>query len=399
MKHLQALLTAIICGALMQGLSSCTDVDLHEETLNSHRTGVTYKFDMKNISTNVPDTMCVIANRVLDLWKSSMKVSSKNGKGSYLYNPELMVFGTDSLASDTTVLNSFHLHSGIYKFFAFTYGADQLDYTSVDTFLTETDALASDIYVKYRVYKRNDSLLRFPLIGWTDYNRYLGDTTYMQPNLSAICYQTVGNRTLSNNGSATITFTPKRATQNVTISFDILKRLKDDDGNPLQPFLVDSVYAEVSGVPIQLGIVNGYIDITKTAKTMFKMKLAKADTKTNTKVSCSAAIDVPTIVKGQTRTELSGPGILQVIIFTHAADDDKQVMRVQGRINLYDKLNEAKMYKLSDDGKHVVRNGEKKTLKIDATLTLDGASIVKDGGDDSMNRWVFDGGNTIIIHI
>ena len=394
MKHLQLLLTAAICSILMQGLSSCTDVDLHEETLDSHRTGVAYKFNMSNVATNKPDTMCVVANRIVDIWKSSMKVSAKTGQGLYLFNPQQMEFGNpDSVATVTDTLGRFQLRSGTYKFLAFTYGENELDYAGVDSFLLRDEAEVTELYVKYRVHTLEalasilkDETKRDRYMNWSDRNKYRGDITYMRPSSKAICRDVVTMKKLSDNATSTISFKPEPITQNVTMSFDIQKIFNDTT-----KFVIKEVYAEISGVPVRLDLMTGYVDITETAKMMFPMKVTK-DSKNNTKVTCTATIDVPTLVPSTSAVDTRGPGLLQLIIYYQ--DSSNQMNKKQTKINLYSLLTKKdgkkvipSLYKFTDDGLHAVRDGATKTLKITVPPMneIESESAIK---KDELSTWV-----------
>jgi hypothetical protein len=84
---------------------------------------------------------------------------------------------------------------------------------------------------------------------------------------------------------------------------------------------------------------------------------------------------------------MSGPGILQVAIFAHTdevASDGSPIInrtRVQGKINLYETLHEAKLIKYSDDMQYATKSTEHAVLDIAAPINLKGTIV---GGTSSM---------------
>src|SRR5574344_2102636 len=115
MKHAHifiALLTSIIM------LVSCNpDVELCREDTHPHLGSITYQYDWTNAS-HTPDSMYIIANRVINLWKCSMVVNSGNGIGRYLFNAPAgtaVATPTDTTTADTTSTDTIATDSATTK--------------------------------------------------------------------------------------------------------------------------------------------------------------------------------------------------------------------------------------------------------------------------------------------
>jgi len=430
MKHLHLLFAAILGCLMMQTLNSCTEIEVCEEGEHPHRTGVNFRYNWRNYGGKCPvDSMYIVSYRVVNLWKSAMYISGSTGKGYYLYNPhmiavkrpssgsggsgqsgetpehsgssseELARLITDFDGSETTsvtrsdeydyvsamdhLLDTFRLPKGDYKFVTFSYNPGEFDYSSVEKYLADATVPLHDLKIKYRLFERSDSALEVVIPGWTDYNVYNGTKCYMQPHLHTLCYDTLPTRTLKPNAHNRLTFAPRPLTQHIDVYFDIKKNLEKNLG-----FTVDSVFAELSGIPTTIELASSYLDITHTAKTMFKMEYTK-DQPMNTKVACHTGIDVPTVIQNSSDSLYFGPGIMQVVIFTRTTylnpytnQPETAKKSFQGCINLYNTLEKANLIKYTNDGKHVLRNGDKKELRIKAELIIDGEKIIKNADDN-----------------
>jgi hypothetical protein len=374
MKRL--LFAVAICSCMIQAFNSCRDAGLETERLNTHRTGVQYVFNLSNVADgNKPDTMFVLANRIIGLWKSSMKVSTSDGKGIYLYNPQNMLWGNpDSVATAADILSRFYLQSGDFKFLAFTYDADQLDYSGVDSFMVNDEATTSELYVKYNLYnlKELDSLLendttptrgglRERYLSWTDRNLYKDSkNTYLLPEATPICRDVLNMQSLNDGNNKTLRFTPKRVTQKIDFSFEIGKTFDEKDDKT--KFVITAAIAEISGVPVRLDLMTGYIDISETGKMMFHVDFDE-DSFSNKTVKCTASVDVPTIVPSSSDITMRGPGILQLVVFY--MDKNGKEHKKQHKINLYNMITTSSgskriplLYSFTNDGLHALKKGD-----------------------------------------
>lgn len=471
-------------------MASCTvDVDLCSDPIHPHSAEVAYSFDFGGVE-GAPDTMIVVANRVVNRRISAMNVSTATGSGRFIVGelPAVPVApgqgdgegetpggdgeevtpggGEDTPdggeetpgggettpgeeGSDVTIggdeaaaregeaasgdggeatpgggeatpggeeatpggedetpggegetpseggdapgseeLPEFRLPVGTYRFLTFNMDSTEYIYTDVEKFLAGSDSVAmGDLYIEYRSYPKNDPDLRGTIPDWQDYNPYAG---YIQPDLRPLFVATAG-ADLAHGQRWQCRFAPRVTSQLVDVYFDITKY---EGGTP---FIVDSVVAEISGLPYRVNLVNGNLDIRRTNKMMFRMGLVDAggnpqpDTYAATSATCHASISVPGIVPGSSTDVNTGPGIMQVMIFMHSEnpDDPSEPLHkmVQGKINLFNTLREARLTDYTDDMRFVRRTCDHGELDINAPLIIDGDAIQEspdnDGGLDA----------------
>lgn len=393
-----------------------TDVELCEDYVHPHYATVEYRFNWNQSDEEREDSMLVVASRVINLWKSSVRVSSTGdpSKGTYLWNaPEIsqpqLPAEEDSIDSgmdvemsnaenDNGELGQFKLRSGDYKFITFNRSDEEIDYEVVNRYMQDDAMPISGLNVVYKSYAKGDSALKFVLPDWTDYNGYGGIDRYMQPSLHAIYYDTISVRSLRSNGLYHITFNNiHRLTQHITLQFDIRKIITN------QPFVIDSVFVEMAGIPCAINLSTGYIDITRTKKMMLKADFEQ-DAEENNRVKCTAVMDVPSIVQSASDDLYMGPGIMQVMICSSAPHPDDPSRRLskkfQGIINLYHTLQKAELIRLTDDGQHALRNKEEAILLINADMVVDGEQVVESSDDNAgLDIWRKEGHQPIIIDI
>ena len=396
LNRIQLLLSVVI----LLLIPSCTEVDVCTDEQHPHFSTVSYTFDWNDYVGQQPDSLYIIAYRVINMWKTSMIVDCQTQTGIYHYNaPSVQL-------ADSSELLSFPIPEGEYRFMAFNQSSLELDYELIEQFSKSDDMSLSDFQMSYRTYRRSDTLLTKPISEWTDYNAY---SYFMQPSTNAICLDTIATTEMKSNIHRTINFRLHPVTQQIDIYFDVNKITKENK------FTVDSVYGEISGIPFTIDLFNGYIDIRRTCKMMFKCELQNSngvslnkDTDTNTRLRCHGTIAVPTIVQSNTSNVYTGPGIMQVIICCSTENPDypilstkeRRVKKFQGIINLYNTLEKAKLYKYSNDGQHVMKNVAKKELHIEKVMDVDGKMVLENSDDNGgVDIWKSTLADTILVHI
>ena len=289
---------------------------------------------------------------------------------------------------------------GDYKFVTFPLNNMYLDYSEIEEFMRKPAAECplQDVGFSYKQYSVDDPDLNKPTLGWNDFNPY---AKYIRPDVDAIFYDSTQIVHLNADVLTTQHFKPQTLTQNIDIYFNIKKDVSKTE------FVVDNVWAELSGIPNHILLSKGYLDITKTSKVMFAVDLTPDnaddegnDTPSNKRISCHGNIDVTGVVNVQrgygeseadVRKKIYGPGIMQVIIYSHVIDKTtgKQTpMKWQGIINLYRTLQRANLMTVTSDGKYVHRNGEHGTINISAEIGLDGVNFTNDdNGNDALDSW------------
>ena len=402
----------IVIMALMAGFfTSCTDVEFCPDSVDEHphTATVSYGFDWSGLDkelrpgANQPDSMYVVAYRVINMWKSSVIVACKGdankpSAGKYIRNAvEPVVTYPGQTKTDT--IKQFKVKTGEYKFVCFNGSNSEIDYTDVDNYIYNDNIPLQSLSFSFKTYDKSSPDLVKIIPKWegrTDLNDYAG---YIQPEARAVYYDTLTVRQLLKNRNYHMKFRfndKMRLTQRLTFKFHIKKLLstvfENGDTNP-HPFTVDSVFGEVSGIPYKVNLSNRYIDITKTAKMMWRANVTP-DNDANEEVDCEAIIDVPTLVRNQQKNIYTGPGIIHLIIYCSSPIDpddpnsERKVKHFPGNINLYNTLEKAKLYTTTLDKQNAYITKAKATLEIIDKIVLDGSNIIENSdNNEGLDQW------------
>ena len=186
-------------------------------------------------------------------------------------------------------------------------------------------------------------------------------------------------------------FSPRPLLQNIDIFFDIQKEMSE------KRFMVDSVKAEISGIPASFNLYNGHLDITRTHKMLMKMDIDKGqgvvsdagDSMDNTSLRCHSNINVSGVIYGPNERATTGPGILQVLVYVTSEDDENTHRKIQGKINLYHTIKDSGLIDYNTGEDYALQAKRTGVLDIKAHLVINGAEIK--GSDDSdwgIDQWV-----------
>ena len=440
---------------------ACTEVDLYDDPDYARRTEVSYSYDWvtnapeDEYAHQVPDSMLVIAKRIVGSWKCAMVVNSNDSKGFYLWNapnrevpdpvfddeeeepipvdggeidvePETL---TDSVAGlgygrfggtraendsvpDTTpepeptpepvvdpkpgvdiATSVFEIIPGLYKFITFNLDTTEFIYQDINAYLKveENKSTLQELCMEYKRYAYGDPYLRGTVNFWKDYNLYGDGKNYIQPDITPIYYDSIANERVIRDIRSDLQFEPGPLTQNIDIHFKIRKKVD------VVPFIIDSVYADISGIPYRVNLSNDFIDIKQTCKMMFQNYLEDAngnrinDTETNTELHCHGNIDVLSVVNAHDSTTLKGPGIMQVMIFVRGYH------AIRGKINLYHCIRRANLIDDMGDGLWARKRKNHGVLDIDSDMIIDERLIISDEGDGGIDRWIPMGDEDIVI--
>lgn len=450
---------------------SCTDAELCYQPNHPHRADAKFSFDWGSYQ-EIPDSMLVICNRVVNLWKAAAVVNSQTNIGHFIFNAprvpasETPAPPTEGEETDTPTegeetdtpaegeetdtpappatraatsspeSDRFSLPVGTYKFVAISCDTTELDYTNVYKFLNDnTGMVLQDVDVSYKTYGIRDKGYRGFRPGWEDNNNY--GARYMQPDVFPLFYDTIAPRDLNLGETMRCHFTPKALTQNIDVYLTVKKKSEKN------PFTIDSVQAELAGIPISLNLSTGYLDITKTAKLPFRMDryvdgqklevvkdsegkiVSSGDTHESTEIECHGNIDCTGIVYNADPEALSGPGIMQLAIYLTiekkipiyqrdqngdlVLDDNGQLIiigyntmrsakMIQGKINLFHTLREADLLEYLAGGRYVKKKVDHAVLRINADVELN-ADNISEESNEGMDSWVSSGSKDIIIDI
>jgi hypothetical protein len=208
-----------------------------------------------------------------------------------------------------------------------------------------------------------------------------------------VYYDSISPLIIDKNTTQKFTFRPSILTQNIDIFFDVHKVTDGDDGIP---FAIDTVCAEISGIPYRLNLSRDVFDIKNTGKMRFEcwreddngQRLRLKDTEASTDLHYHANIDVFSIVNSADASAFRGPGILQLMIKI------KGMKTIHARINLHETIAKAMLFNSTDDGLWAYRRKDHGVLRIATTLVIDkqavlpsehsGLEIWTNAGDDDI---------------
>ena len=402
---------------------ACTDVELSDDTGYTNRIGVSFDYNWSNIPDDgfnheTADSMLVIAKRIVGAWTCGMKVNTADGSGYYLSNapdfesepipePEPDSLTTDSIAGSRGYTRAegsqpgvdeptseFKIIPGLYKFITFNLDTTEYIYQDIIQYLRSEEIKSSlqELCMEYKRYAYTDSALRGKCNVWRDFNLYGDDgKNYIQPDITPIYYDSITNERISQESQKTLSFNPGLLTQNIDIRFRVRKVVDQ------VPFVIDSIYADISGIPYRLNLSNDYFDIKTTCKMMFSNVFEDAngnrisDSDTNTELYCHGNIDVLSVVNAPDSAATKGPGIMQVMVFV------KGYPAIRGLINLYHCIRRANLIDDVGDGIWARKRKNHGVLQIDSDLIIDEKMLIDEEGDGGLDRWIPMDDQTIVI--
>ena len=212
---------------------------------------------------------------------------------------------------------------------------------------------------------------------------------------------------VQNNGKTIVNLYPQKLTQDITISFPVyteyMDRLSAED-----QLYVDSIVAEISGIPQKMMIRNRTLMADTTYKMVFKMDVDKKNTerielpdfpdKIFLKNECLATISVLGLLPNASGPDKSiGAGILQLCIYTHLENQGVRESRAKyAKINMFNTISEANL--VIKVGKDIMQNpGTYPELPISDTLRIENSlAITRDfvlesvNDENSLDSWFGD---------
>ena len=304
----------------------------------------------------------------------------------------------------TVSTDQFRVQPGTFKFITVNFDKEEFLYDELYDYVGDgvtANTYLRDLCVRYKLYRYNSPLLHDYIPDWPDYNVYgprdeYGMPTgeiYLQPDLMPVYYDSISPLIIDKNTTQKFTFRPSILTQNIDIFFDVHKVTDGDDGIP---FAIDTVCAEISGIPYRLNLSRDVFDIKNTGKMRFEcwreddtgQRLRLKDTEASTDIHYHANIDVFSIVNSADASAFRGPGILQLMIKI------KGMKTIHARINLHETIAKAMLFNSTDDGLWAYRRKDHGVLRIATTLVIDkqavlpsehsGLEIWTNAGDDDI---------------
>lgn len=390
-------------------LFSCVKVELCTEEEHPHTGGVRIIYHWPDdVKPEGVDSMLVLANRIINTRRVGYvtdAVSSVGGRYRFGETKKRHEF-------------PFAVSAGEYQIFAFNndlvregeapaYRLDSLEAYSDEQKYSSVGI--RDLSISYVGRQLKDpSLDRFNK-DWEDLNPY---ALYIPTEVPAIY------RALNQHNEATQEYTvsiradeekevhlyPRRITQNITFSFPIYTDEK---------VVIDSIRAEISGIPGKMNLYSGAIVTDTTYKMLFGIdvdenitqkaiiQIKEGDSsvdKVFTQLECMGTVSVMGLISNKDPNYRTGAGILLLCIYAHTTNDEGEIkIKTQyAKINLYNTIRRANLLIRNELGEIVHNPGiydgreRRDTLRIDdSRLILTRELILETSDTDvSVDTWM-----------
>ena len=427
MMTLRSFLVCCVSNAALVALFvACTDPGLCYEPDHPH-TGkgvyINYEWEEGEKPAYI-DSMSVLAVRLINHRKYGMVVSVDSLRGRFFYNapPKLQAWvdpsvvpppppakqtendvtfgdGEDPYEVDpdspepgyepepepetyedatSVIVDHFVLSDVTYKFFTMNVDTTEVSYTNIGEYLESPgDGMqASGINMAYRTYEHGDSALTDITGDWVDFNPAF---PYIQTSFPAIYIDSLEMEDVASNTAKTVTFHPRQLTQQIDLNWVIRK------DNSEIPFVIDSVKAEISGIPSRTGLFSGHLYLAKTYKMLFNAEVVDAngqpyeDTYHDDSTHVHARINVLSIVNNKGNEYQTGPGFLQILAYCHAidpADGRERTRTLQTIVNMHRELNKAQLIWYDPRGQYATKSCDAATIDLVHHFKIGGRSII-----------------------
>lgn len=427
MMTLRSILVCCVSNAVLALLFvACTDPGLCYEPDHPH-TGkgvyINYEWEEGEKPAYI-DSMSVLAVRLINHRKYGMVVSVDSLRGRFFYNapPKLVAWVDPSVVpppppeketesdivigdgedphevddntpepgyepepqpetyedATSVIVDHFVLSDGTYKFFTMNVDTTEVSYTNIGEYLDSPgDGLqASGINMAYRTYEHGDSALIDITGDWVDFNPAF---PYIQTEFPAIYIDSLEMEDVASNTAKTVTFHPRQLTQQIDLNWVIRK------DNSEIPFVIDSVKAEISGIPSRAGLFSGHLYLAKTYKMLFDAEVVDAngqlyeDTYHDDSTHVHARINVLSIVNNKGDDYQTGPGFLQILAYCHAidpADGRERTRTLQAIVNMHRELNKAQLIWYDPRGQYATKSCDAATIDLIHHFKIGGRSII-----------------------
>ncbi len=384
----------MVLSALLCILSCTTEVDICMEDSHLHLTEVEISYDLTGIpESSVPDSMIVVAYRVLRSWKCSYMTpcTEETSMGRYIYNrpyPETAdvenkVAATRDAVSQggTETGERFYVKRGDYRFITFNNTLTDITFDVMFERNSKTNWFAQDgvidsvisnkaIELYYKGYHRKDEVMSKYGKSWLDFNPY---TDYIARSNSPIYFQFSDMYNLEDGKKNHVTLACDKKTQDFEIRFSINR----------DSVIVEKIIAEMSGIPCGMNLITGKLDFRKTYKAFFDVHdISGTADVWEANSTYSGEISVMGLVSSNSKELDTGPGILQLAIYTYTENNGRRKSKVfHVGINMY---NTMRKY-----GYVLAGSDEKIVLEIERELNLKKDEIIEsEETDTTIDYWI-----------
>jgi hypothetical protein len=315
---------------------ACTDVELCDESTHPHEASVKFTYDWQHITSgnSAPDSMKMLGERIVNARKYAMQLSALTGTGKTLYTED-----PDTTVTNPNNISAFKVRTGSYRWL--TYNEDNLtfDFDALNAIEAEKQNSwqMEALNLKYRSFKKESSEVTAAINDWEDFNAYSDFVVTTRPTIYAGGVDLVD---IGSGESKALTLTPTPITHAITLTFDVVK-----DSTDTIHFKIDSIKTEIAGIPEAVELYNRHLNISNTYKTIVETSMMNlttgtaTDDTTNHRLRCTATLNATGIMGSKTADELTGAGIMQVVIYATTDSMGIKVRKMyQGKINLHNSL-------------------------------------------------------------
>lgn len=343
------------------------DMDNH----HPHQARVDFNYNWGS-HTPVPDSMKVLALRPVNQLKYLFKTTSKaTGNTGQVLLPTDEAYFVKGAPND-----QFMLRNGSYQITAFN-GNNDIVELNTEEYETVHDSYMDDIVISYPVVENlSDFDADYTMMrDRNPYSAYLNNADVMPIYLAYAKVEVP--RTATEAMNIPITLTPNPVTQAVTIIFEM-------ETEPGGGVVIDDVQCIMSGTGRSVQIGSEVVNIEKTYKVPYRPRI----TRSAGHATATGTIHVPGIVRNETSTATTGPGILQVNVNCHYTDDHGLVHRptLGAIINLYRTLGETPSL-VPDEDERPVQSAHAITLRIGNIMRVT-RSRIESSVETGLDGWI-----------
>lgn len=380
----------MVLSALLCILSCTTEVDICMDNSHLHLAEVELAYDLTGIPERyIPDSMIVVAYRVLRSWKCTYMApcTEETAIGRYIYNKPYQDIAEVETSSNTPSKGAeengerLYVKRGDYRFITFNNALTDITYdamfeSNVASSWFEQDGLIDSaisnksIELYYKGYHRKDEVMSQYGKSWLDFNPY---TEFIAKSNAPVFFQFSEMYNLEDGKKNHVTLACKKKTQDFEIRFSINR----------DSVIVEKIIADISGIPRGMNLITGKLDFSKTYKTFFELYDTE-DTSEQWEASStySGEISVMGLVSSNSKELDTGPGILQLAIYTYTEQNGRRKSKVfHVGINMY---NTMRKY-----GYVLAGSDEKIVLEIERELNLKKNEIIEsEETDATVDYWI-----------
>lgn len=353
---------------------SCAQVELNEKVSSSPYAGMKFEFDWGQYEE--PDSVILIMSRIINTRHYVQEISLKNV-------PEILPDDNEEIpvtragngkeeGEGEIVDDKLQIKGGEYFMLAISKPEEGVEVLHIDNFVNDNTISINDLSVSVQQKELNE----IPeLVGsndkdyikWMDFNPNYSYVT----NISPIYIASLKNVDIKTGNDFSIKFTPKMMTQKIKIPFQVAIE---------EGVEITNVIAEISGVVKEVNAVTCTIDSAKTYRVIFKPQLLKTE---NNTLSYEGEINVLGLFPSRKPSFITGPGILQLAIYTQA-QGKKRIFHTAK--NLYKEIREADLLTYTGEGNKYQVAKESATLSTDYKFKITVKQIVTDN-EDGIDIW------------